>query len=599
MVVGFLMTLAPVNTAFAALTESQLNFYAQNNILFYDPGGCFSGSAFGGGMAHLDGDTVPAKVVNYLNGNNPSGFTLPANAIAGILANFQGESAFNPFRFEGDAYTLTKGYGIAQFTPATKITERLQSDSRTSGYFNQYFDVSYSSTNGETGYPNKTVPEEVLNSWLLVQLDYFFGPSSESENTRIGSYRHMGGEMGLPYISDSMNVHQAMAAAQSPEDAARIFVWIMERPADKEGAVNRRASMAREWYGKITSGGESYSGSGGNTSQSSGSVMIIGDSITEGSKSQIAAKIPGAKIDSKVGRHFSEGLSILKQAASSGSLSDVVIFALGTNDAGGVTSSMAEEVVNIVGKDRKVIFVTNHTLKADYTSNNNVFSKMASSYSNVSLADWKGAILSKESQYLAADGIHPNEAGRELFASLLANGGSFAAASGSYPVCNTADGMIGENMSEDLAEAVVRFYNSSESDPYMRGLLGKNSCVTFVHVFLRKFTTLGASVTYPGNGRDTARALAAATGLPTSSTPVAISVFSYDSNYVMCGNVGCGHTGIVAAVNGDDIIVMEAGYKGGVGGVRHVKASEFPSGTLFVNINSVIDRDALNSVVGR
>ena len=67
----------------------------------------------------------------------------------------------------------------------------------------------------------------------------------------------------------------------------------------------------------------------------------------------------------------------------------------------------------------------------------------------------------------------------------------------------------------------------------------------------------------------------------------------------MCGNVGCGHTGIVAAVNGDDIIVMEAGYKGGVGGVRHVKASEFPSGTLFVNINSVIDRDALNSVVGR
>lgn len=36
----FLVSFVPVNSTFAALTESQLNFYAQNNILFYDPGGC-------------------------------------------------------------------------------------------------------------------------------------------------------------------------------------------------------------------------------------------------------------------------------------------------------------------------------------------------------------------------------------------------------------------------------------------------------------------------------------------------------------------------------------------------------------------------------
>lgn len=39
-VASFLMSFVPVNSTFAALTESQLNFYAQNNILFYDPRGC-------------------------------------------------------------------------------------------------------------------------------------------------------------------------------------------------------------------------------------------------------------------------------------------------------------------------------------------------------------------------------------------------------------------------------------------------------------------------------------------------------------------------------------------------------------------------------
>ncbi len=36
-----------------------------------------------------------------------------------------------------------------------------------------------------------------------------------------------------------MTAHEAMDAAQSAEDAARIFVWIMERPGDKEVSRER------------------------------------------------------------------------------------------------------------------------------------------------------------------------------------------------------------------------------------------------------------------------------------------------------------------------------------------------------------------------
>ena len=44
-VVSFLMALLPMNTVFAKLPESLLYYYAQNNILFYDPTGCIMSSS--------------------------------------------------------------------------------------------------------------------------------------------------------------------------------------------------------------------------------------------------------------------------------------------------------------------------------------------------------------------------------------------------------------------------------------------------------------------------------------------------------------------------------------------------------------------------
>lgn len=40
-------------------------------------------------------------------------------AIAGLLGNMGSESGFNPWRWQGDSYGLSRGYGLVQFTPAS------------------------------------------------------------------------------------------------------------------------------------------------------------------------------------------------------------------------------------------------------------------------------------------------------------------------------------------------------------------------------------------------------------------------------------------------------------------------------------------------
>ena len=56
-------------------------------------------------------------IYNYLK---PRGWSL--NAIAGMIGNFQAESAINPARWQSDKIGATKsGYGLAQWTPASKF----------------------------------------------------------------------------------------------------------------------------------------------------------------------------------------------------------------------------------------------------------------------------------------------------------------------------------------------------------------------------------------------------------------------------------------------------------------------------------------------
>ena len=45
--------------------------------------------------------------------------TWPVECVAGILGNVQAESGFNPWRWQGDRYGTSRGYGLFQYTPAS------------------------------------------------------------------------------------------------------------------------------------------------------------------------------------------------------------------------------------------------------------------------------------------------------------------------------------------------------------------------------------------------------------------------------------------------------------------------------------------------
>lgn len=139
-------------------------------------------------------------------------------------------------------------------------------------------------------------------------------------------------------------------------------------------------------------------------------ILIIGDSITEGAKDKIKENIPGAKIDSAVGRQYSEGLSILKKENDK---YDTVVMALGTN--GSFSQSDIDETIKAAG-DAEVILMTvkGPNVKAADTVNPLV----EKNSSKVGIADWE-SIVDEHPDYIGGDGIHPTSEGQQAFADML------------------------------------------------------------------------------------------------------------------------------------------------------------------------------------
>jgi hypothetical protein len=165
-------------------------------------------------------------------------------------------------------------------------------------------------------------------------------------------------------------------------------------------------------------------------------VVVIGDSITEGSKIAIEKILPGVLIRAQRnktvassledGQGGDSGLRIAKELKSTKKLRKYVVFALGTN--GGIKEKHIDELEEIVGPDRKIIFVNlyvtpDKTEKAKlYKSYNRILSLSTLMYDNITVADWVNAIGNSPDKYIANDGLHVHpsyKAGTELFAETI------------------------------------------------------------------------------------------------------------------------------------------------------------------------------------
>lgn len=199
-----------------------------------------------GGPVVLSGKTNFEKIASYFAGKG-----LKDIAIAGILANLQHESGLSPFRIQNQTKhtaghgtpPVGLGYGLAQFTPSTKIKSALQATGHMEYFSTKYGGAISSWSSGGTSVP-EGVPEDVNDAFMGAQLDFLY--NGELQSTKVYPYRNMGGVMGLDYIQNSETIISALKNARNEKDAARIFVWIYERPKDKPGAAVVREKLATE-----------------------------------------------------------------------------------------------------------------------------------------------------------------------------------------------------------------------------------------------------------------------------------------------------------------------------------------------------------------
>ncbi len=144
-------------------------------------------------------------------------------------------------------------------------------------------------------------------------------------------------------------------------------------------------------------------------------------------------------------------------------------------------------------------------------------------------------------------------------------------------------------MTQEEAQALVDLFNK-EGDKFLDdrygdqggpGSCGSNhaeNCVSFSTYFVNKYTTFQ---TYPaGDGKETAYTIAGETGKQLSSTPTAYSVGSGP------GSGPAGHTLVVLGVQGDKVILGEAGYCAFMGRIRVDSAARMAAeGWKFVDMS--------------
>jgi hypothetical protein len=155
----------------------------------------------------------------------------------------------------------------------------------------------------------------------------------------------------------------------------------------------------------------------------------------------------------------------------------------------------------------------------------------------------------------------------------------------------------GEQLTDAQAQALADYYNSAAVDAGFWGLpYGKMNCVSFSAWFVQALTSVGRDPHAWGNGGQVAMNLNLKYGIPIGTEPMPFAVFSTK------GNSGFGHTGVIVAVNGDDVTIVDASYPtgsmaGSLARVRHVSRGYF-SGGFIAYLGGIMDESKLGAIVG-
>lgn len=347
------------------------------------------------------------------------------------------------------------------------------------------------------------------------------------------------------------------------------------------------------------------SGSGSSSSGDGSDVTIIGDSITNESKDVILKKLPNADIYAQhcktVGYTFNQpcggysgenksGLDIVRDLKSSNSLRKKVVFLLGTNTAG---FDKLQEAIKEIGSDKDIYLMSLYETSTNHDSQNKTIKSVVDDNQNVTLIDWASKVKDNANSYLA-DGTHPNEAGKEVFAQLI-----YDTISSSGDICRTGTG--GFSSVEEAESVVIAAYNNISSSElgraYGLALPGTgdyhDNCVAFSTWFINHYTEI--QYTYPPDGRDLVRDFYnrnksnySDLKIDTEPSVYSIASWSVPGQFTSSGN----HTGVVVGIDqaSDTILIAEAAWGNhGFTGVHERRLSEsVRSGYEYININKYL-----------
>ena len=147
-------------------------------------------------------------------------------------------------------------------------------------------------------------------------------------------------------------------------------------------------------------------------------VTMIGDSIGVGIGPYVKKLLPKLDNRSKECRQFYEAKGIVQQLIQSGSLAQTVVIELGTN--GTIKETDMRALIDLLGGDRKIVFVNCQLPKAWGVSDNKTMAKVTADYPNTIIADWYSASLDK-SGYFYSDHVHPTVTGAKVLAQVIAD----------------------------------------------------------------------------------------------------------------------------------------------------------------------------------
>lgn len=159
-------------------------------------------------------DSVEAQenVMKMVEVLAPLGWTI--NAIAALAGNQAYESGFNPWRWENDTVNTANGYGLFQYTPATKY-------------------INSSVAAGYAGF----------------QPNYPMGAGGQDDGTAQLLFMHNNVDGGwIPTTAYNMTMQQFRESTQSPDYLASVWLYNYERPRVPSATEAGRRADALWWY---------------------------------------------------------------------------------------------------------------------------------------------------------------------------------------------------------------------------------------------------------------------------------------------------------------------------------------------------------------